>query len=109
VAISGNDESQLFAERDAEGFRFIDVGPLTMGCREDHSRTDYGLTRRLIYPKGGTCSYDSRDVLNRSGRQNCPPFAVNYEFGEGRRSAIPLELNGKFALPSADLAAPNIS
>jgi hypothetical protein len=41
--------------------------------------------------------------------QNCTPFAVNCEFAEGRRSAIPVELDGKFALPSADLAAPDIS
>jgi len=50
VAISGNDERQLFAEKDAEGFRAIDVGPLTMGCREDHSRTDYGLTPDSFTP-----------------------------------------------------------
>jgi hypothetical protein len=48
VAISGTDERQLFVEKNAEGFRAIDVGPLTMGYREDHSRTDYGITRRLI-------------------------------------------------------------
>jgi len=39
VAISGNEERQLFVEK-AEGFRAIDVGPLTMSYREDHSRTD---------------------------------------------------------------------
>ena len=47
-----NDERSLLLERDAQGFRAIDVGPLTMGYRASNSRTGYGITRRLIYPKG---------------------------------------------------------
>jgi hypothetical protein len=47
-----NDERQLLLERDAQGFRPIDVGPLTMGYRASNSRTGWGVTRRLIYPKG---------------------------------------------------------
>jgi hypothetical protein len=46
------DERQLLFERDAQGFRAIDVGPLTMGYRASNSRTGGGITRRLIYPKG---------------------------------------------------------
>ena len=48
-----NDERELLLERDAEGFRAIDAGPLTMGYRASNSRTGFGTTRRLIYPKGG--------------------------------------------------------
>lgn len=47
-----NDERSLLLEKDAQGFRAIDVGPLTMGYRADNSRTGFGVTRRLIYPKG---------------------------------------------------------
>lgn len=47
-----NDERELLLERDAQGFRAIDVGPLTMGYRASNSRTGFGTTRRLIYPKG---------------------------------------------------------
>jgi hypothetical protein len=47
-----NDERQLLLERDAQGYRAIDVGPLTMGYRANNSRTGAGITRRLIYPKG---------------------------------------------------------
>jgi len=47
-----NDERELLLERDAQGFRAIDVGPVTMGYRADNSRTGFGVTRRLIYPKG---------------------------------------------------------
>jgi hypothetical protein len=47
-----NDERELLLEKNAQGFRAIDVGPLTMGYRADNSRTGSGVTRRLIYPKG---------------------------------------------------------
>jgi aminopeptidase N len=47
-----NDERELLLERNPEGFRGIDAGPLTMGYRMSNSRTGFDLTRRLIYPKG---------------------------------------------------------
>jgi len=47
-----NDERELLLERDAQGFRAIDAGPLTMGYRASNSRTGFQTTRRLIYPKG---------------------------------------------------------
>jgi hypothetical protein len=47
-----NDEREILLEKDAMGFRAIDVGPLTMGYRANNSRTGGGVTRRLIYPKG---------------------------------------------------------
>ena len=47
-----NDERDLLTERDANGFRAIDVGPLTMGYRTSNSRTGFNTYRRLIYPKG---------------------------------------------------------
>jgi len=47
-----NDERELLLERNAQGYRAIDVGPLTMGYRASNSRVGFGVTRRLIYPKG---------------------------------------------------------
>jgi hypothetical protein len=47
-----NDERELLLDRDAQGFRAIDVGPLTMGYRASNARTGAEITRRLIYPKG---------------------------------------------------------
>ena len=47
-----NDERDLLLERNAQGFRAIDAGALTMGYRANNSRTGYDITRRLIYPKG---------------------------------------------------------
>jgi len=46
------DERELLLERNPQGFRAIDAGPLTMGYRAGNSRTGGGITRRLIYPKG---------------------------------------------------------
>jgi hypothetical protein len=46
------DERELLLERDPQGYRAIDAGPLTMGYRSSNSRTGGGITRRLIYPKG---------------------------------------------------------
>jgi peptidase M1-like protein len=46
------DERELLTERNKEGFRAIDVGPVTMGYRLNTTRTGFDITRRLIYPKG---------------------------------------------------------
>jgi hypothetical protein len=64
-----NDERELLLEKDAEGFRAIDVGPLTMGYRANNSRTGYGVTRRLIYPKGAYVLHMLRMMMydNRTG------------------------------------------
>jgi aminopeptidase N len=47
-----NDERELLLERNKEGFRAIDAGPLTMGYRLSNTRSGFDITRRLIYPKG---------------------------------------------------------
>lgn len=64
-----NDERELLLERDAQGFRAIDAGPLTMGYRTNNSRTGFGTTRRLIYPKGAYVLHMIRMMMhdNRTG------------------------------------------
>jgi hypothetical protein len=47
------DEQELLTERNKEGFRAIDVGPVTMGRRLVNSRVGYNIYRNLVYPKGG--------------------------------------------------------
>ena len=46
------DERELLTERNKEGFRAIDAGPLILGYRLSNSRSGFDITRRLIYPKG---------------------------------------------------------
>jgi hypothetical protein len=67
-----NDERELLLERNAEGFRAIDVGPLTMGYRANSSRTGFGVTRRLIYPKGAYVLHMIRMMMwdKKTGDQN---------------------------------------
>jgi len=67
-----NDERELLLERNAEGFRAIDVGPLTMGYRANNSRTGSGVTRRLIYPKGAYILHMIRMMMwdRKTGDQN---------------------------------------
>ena len=67
-----NDERELLLERDAQGFRAIDAGPLTMGYRTSNSRTGFDTTRRLIYPKGAYVLHMLRMMMhdNRAGDQH---------------------------------------
>jgi len=67
-----NDERELLLERDAQGFRAIDAGPLTMGYRTSNSRTGFDTTRRLIYPKGAYILHMLRMMThdNRTGDQH---------------------------------------
>ena len=67
-----NDERELLLERDAQGFRAIDAGPLTMGYRTSNSRTGFDTTRRLIYPKGAYILHMLRMMMhdNHTGDQH---------------------------------------
>jgi hypothetical protein len=47
-----NYELKLLTEKNKEGLRPIDAGPVTMGYRLSNSREGFDITRRLIYPKG---------------------------------------------------------
>jgi len=67
-----NDERQLLTDRNKEGFRAIDAGPLTMGYRLNNSRTGSGVTRSLIYPKGAYVLHMIRMMMwdRQTGDQN---------------------------------------
>jgi len=66
-----NDERDLLLEKNAQGYRAIDVGPLTMGYRNSNSRVGGEITRRLIYPKGAYILHMLRMMMRdpRSGDQ----------------------------------------
>jgi len=66
-----NDERDLLLEKNAMGYRAIDVGPLTMGYRASNSRTGFDTTRRLIYPKGAYVLHMIRMMMydNHTGDQ----------------------------------------
>ena len=64
-----NDERELLLEKNVQGYRAIDVGPLTMGYRTNNARTGGGTYRRLIYPKGAYVLHMIRMMMrdNRDG------------------------------------------
>ena len=67
-----NDQRELLLERDKEGWRAIDAGPVTMGYRMSNTRTGQSITRRLIYPKGAYILHMIRMMMwdRRTGDQN---------------------------------------
>ena len=56
-------EHDLLTEKDREGFRAIDVGPLTMGYRLNNAKAGETISRRLIYPKGGYVLHMLREMM----------------------------------------------
>jgi hypothetical protein len=46
------EQRKLITEKNAEGFRPIDVGPVTMGFRLSSSKTGWNIYQDLVYPKG---------------------------------------------------------
>jgi len=67
-----DDERYLLTQRDREGFRAIDAGPVTMGYRMSNSRTGTHLTRDLIYPKGAYILHMVRMMMwdRKTGDEN---------------------------------------
>jgi hypothetical protein len=45
-------QRKLITEKNAQGFRPIDVGPVTMGIRLSSQKTGYDIYQNLVYPKG---------------------------------------------------------
>jgi aminopeptidase N len=46
------EQRRLITEKNVEGFRPIDVGPVTMGLRLGSSRAGWDIYQKLVYPKG---------------------------------------------------------
>lgn len=67
-----NDERYLLTQRDREGFRAIDAGPVTLGYRMSNSRTGFNVPRDLIYPKGAYILHMVRMMMwdRRTGDQD---------------------------------------
>jgi aminopeptidase N len=84
-----DDERTLLTERNKEGFRAIDAGPLTLGYRMSNSRTGFNLTRHLIYPKGAYVLHMIRMMLwnRQTGDQNFKALMQDFVQTYANRSA----------------------
>ena len=58
-----NDERRMLTEKNAQGFRAIDAGPLVMGGRVANSREGFDSYRRLVYPKGAYVLHMVRQMM----------------------------------------------
>ncbi len=66
------DERDILTDRNKEGYRAIDVGPVTMGYRANNSRVGSYVAESLIYPKGAYILHMIRMMMRdrKTGDQN---------------------------------------
>jgi hypothetical protein len=84
-----DDERTLLTERNKEGYRAIDAGPVTLGYRMSNSRTGFNLTRDLIYPKGAYILHMIRMMMwnRQTGDQNFKELMQDFAKTYANRSA----------------------
>lgn len=75
------DQRQLLTDKNKEGKRAIDVGPVTLGYRLDNARTGFDIGRRLLYPKGAYILQMVRFMMQeRSATPDASFKAMMHEF-----------------------------
>jgi hypothetical protein len=84
-----NDERRSLTERNRDGIRAIDAGPITMGYRLNNSRVGFNITRDLIYPKGAYILHMIRMMMweNKLGDQNFKATMQDFVKTFGGKSA----------------------
>lgn len=84
-----DDEREMLLERNREGFRAIDAGPLTLGYRLSNTKTGTSLTRSLIYPKGAYILHMIRMMMwdRRTGDQHFKEMMREFVKTFGGRAA----------------------
>jgi hypothetical protein len=73
-------ERDLLTEKDREGFRPIDVGPVTLGYRLATTRAGFSVPRRLIYPKGAYILNMIRMMMWDNERQDADFKKLMHDF-----------------------------
>jgi len=84
-----NDERRSLTERNRDGIRAIDAGPITMGYRLNNSRVGFNIARDLIYPKGAYILHMIRMMMweNKLGDQNFKATMQDFVKTFGGKSA----------------------
>ena len=67
-------QRKLITEKNAQGFRPIDVGPVTMGFRLSTQKTGWDIYQNLVYPKGAYILHMVRMMMwtPQGGRRTIP-------------------------------------
>lgn len=75
------DERQILTDRNKEGKRPIDVGPVTLGYRLNNAKTGFDIGRRLLYPKGAYILQMIRFMMaQKTGDPDGPFKAMMHDF-----------------------------
>jgi aminopeptidase N len=75
-----NDERELLTQKNKEGFRAIDIGPLTQGYRLASGKTGWNVPRHLIYPKGAYVVHMIRMMMWNSQTGDADFKAMMHDF-----------------------------
>ncbi|HKW77226.1 MAG TPA: M1 family aminopeptidase [Terriglobales bacterium] len=76
-----SDERYFLTQKNKEGKRPIDVGPVTMGYRLDNAKAGFDIGRRLLYPKGAYILQMIRFMMQqRQGDPDAPFKAMMHDF-----------------------------
>jgi hypothetical protein len=75
-----HEEHELLVQKNKEGNRPIDVGPVTLGYRLLNARTGYSVPRTLIYPKGAFILHMIRMMMWQSKDGDARFQAMMHEF-----------------------------
>lgn len=79
---------EQLTEKNAEGFRPIDVGPVTMGFRLSTDKTGWSVYQNLVYPKGAYILHMIRMMMH-SPKTNDDDFrAMMHDFTESYRLKV---------------------
>jgi hypothetical protein len=103
-----SDERDLLTERNKEGFRAIDAGPLTLGYRLSNAKLGGDITRRLIYPKGAYVLHMLRMMMwspktgDGAFKQMMHDFVATYA-GKAATTADFKAMVEKYMTPGMDL------
>ncbi len=103
-----DDEREMLLQRNKEGFRAIDAGPLTMGYRLSNTRSGYDITRRLIYPKGAYILHMLRMMMRdqRTGDQQFKEMMRDFVKAHANKAATTEDFKAmveKHMTPEMDL------
>ena len=90
------DERKSITDRNAFGFRAIDVGPLTMGYRLNNSKAGFNIARNLIYPKGAYILQMIRTMMwdRQTGDQNFKAMMQDFTKTYAGRAATTEDFKG---------------
>ena len=78
-------QRKLITEKNAEGFRPIDVGPVTMGIRLSSPKAGWDIYQNLVYPKGAYILHMVRMMMWSPTDGDTRFKATMHDFVEGHR------------------------